>query len=99
MATSKCSHCKETVYPLERLVLAEQVFHKGCAKCAHCQGTLSLSSFASIGGGTLYCKPHYLELFKASGGKYNMQRDESSASVVERAEPAKIKKANPESPP
>jgi hypothetical protein len=98
MATSKCTECKETVYPLERTVLAEQVFHKGCAKCSHCQGTLSIASFASVNG-RLFCKPHYIELFKSSGGKYTLTRDGSGTGAAERPESTEVKQAPRESTP
>jgi hypothetical protein len=94
MSTSKCAQCNETVYPLERQVLAEKVFHKGCAKCSHCQNVLTISSFASANG-KLFCKPHYLELFKSSGGKYAFAGSfevsaSASETIVVAPEPTKV---------
>jgi len=81
MATCKCAQCKETVYPLEKIVLAEKPFHRGCAKCSHCQGTLTISSFASADG-KLFCKPHFMELFKSTGGKYAFTAQNGEAPVT-----------------
>jgi hypothetical protein len=65
-----CAGCQNAVYPLERINLGDAIFHRGCAKCAHCNATLTIATFASAGDGRLLCKPHFLELFKNSGGKY-----------------------------
>ncbi|KAM3621351.1 uncharacterized protein V6R79_009913 [Siganus canaliculatus] len=61
-----CVACLKTVYPLERLVALQQVYHKGCFRCIHCSATLSLGNFASLHG-NVYCKPHFNQLFKAKG--------------------------------
>lgn len=69
MAAVRCTGCNDLVYPLERLNLDNKPFHRQCAKCSHCQQTLNLGTFASLNG-QFFCKTHYLEKFKASGGKY-----------------------------
>ncbi|XP_045885194.1 LIM domain and actin-binding protein 1-like isoform X1 [Micropterus dolomieu] len=61
-----CIVCLKTVYPLERLVALQHVYHKSCFRCVHCSARLSLASFASLHG-NVYCKPHYNQLFKAKG--------------------------------
>ncbi|XP_068576400.1 LIM domain and actin-binding protein 1-like isoform X2 [Cebidichthys violaceus] len=61
-----CVACLKTVYPLERLMALQHVYHKGCFRCVHCSTTLSLGSFASLHG-NVYCKPHFSQLFKAKG--------------------------------
>ncbi|XP_031708531.1 LIM domain and actin-binding protein 1-like isoform X1 [Anarrhichthys ocellatus] len=61
-----CVACLKTVYPLERLMALQHVYHKGCFRCVHCNATLSLGSFASLHG-NVYCKPHFSQLFKAKG--------------------------------
>jgi len=65
----KCVSCGKAVYPMEMLVADEQVFHKGCFRCKHCNNVLKLGSFASMGG-VFYCKPHFKQLF-ASKGNYS----------------------------
>lgn len=61
-----CYACVKTVYPLERLVVLQHVYHKSCFRCAHCSAMLSLSNYASLHG-DIYCKPHFNQLFKAKG--------------------------------
>ncbi|XP_039602688.1 LIM domain and actin-binding protein 1-like isoform X1 [Polypterus senegalus] len=61
-----CVSCQKTVYPLEKLVANQQVFHNTCFRCSHCNSKLSLSNYASLHG-SVYCKPHYNQLFKAKG--------------------------------
>jgi len=62
----KCAKCDKAVYPLEEIRACEKIFHKGCFRCKHCDGHLSLKGFATINNDP-YCKPHYLELFKNKG--------------------------------
>ncbi|KAI3988808.1 hypothetical protein MKX01_016379 [Papaver californicum] len=64
--TEKCNVCDKTVYVMDLLQADGLSFHKSCFKCSHCKGTLKLSSFSSMEG-TLYCKPHFEQLFKESG--------------------------------
>uniref|UniRef100_A0A3Q3L9V2 LIM domain and actin-binding protein 1-like n=1 Tax=Mastacembelus armatus TaxID=205130 RepID=A0A3Q3L9V2_9TELE len=61
-----CVACLKTVYPLERLVAHQHVFHKNCFCCVHCNTKLSLGNYASLHG-NIYCKPHFNQLFKAKG--------------------------------
>uniref|UniRef100_A0A8C6SCG6 LIM zinc-binding domain-containing protein n=1 Tax=Neogobius melanostomus TaxID=47308 RepID=A0A8C6SCG6_9GOBI len=61
-----CYACVKTVYPLERLAVQQQVYHKSCFKCLHCSTKLSLGNYASLHG-NVYCKPHFNQLFKAKG--------------------------------
>ncbi|XP_028855145.1 LIM domain and actin-binding protein 1-like [Denticeps clupeoides] len=61
-----CVSCSKTVYPLEKLVANQQIFHNACFRCSHCNTKLSLGSYASLHG-SVYCKPHFNQLFKAKG--------------------------------
>ncbi|XP_062271541.1 LIM domain and actin-binding protein 1-like [Scomber scombrus] len=61
-----CIACLKTVYPLERLVSHQHVYHKACFRCVHCSTKLSLGNYASLHG-NVYCKPHFSQLFKAKG--------------------------------
>ncbi|KAG7278896.1 hypothetical protein CRUP_036410 [Coryphaenoides rupestris] len=61
-----CIACLKTVYPLERLVADQHVYHSTCFRCVHCSMKLSLGSYASLHG-NVYCKPHFSQLFKAKG--------------------------------
>jgi len=65
-APQTCAKCGKTVYPLEALQACDKTYHKGCFRCKHCDGPLSLKGFATIGDEP-YCKPHYQQLFKMKG--------------------------------
>uniref|UniRef100_A0A4W5PTS4 LIM domain containing 2 n=1 Tax=Hucho hucho TaxID=62062 RepID=A0A4W5PTS4_9TELE len=61
-----CSSCEKTVYPMERLVANNLIFHSACFCCKHCNTKLSLGTFAALSG-DFYCKPHFQQLFKSKG--------------------------------
>ncbi|XP_022075860.1 LIM domain and actin-binding protein 1a [Acanthochromis polyacanthus] len=61
-----CVSCLKTVYPLERLVANQHVYHTSCFRCSHCNTKLSLANYASLHN-NVYCKPHFCQLFKAKG--------------------------------
>ncbi|XP_036447293.1 LIM domain and actin-binding protein 1a [Colossoma macropomum] len=61
-----CVMCLKTVYPLERLVANQQIYHNTCFRCAHCNTKLSIGNYASLHS-NVYCKPHFCQLFKAKG--------------------------------
>ncbi|CBI40313.3 unnamed protein product, partial [Vitis vinifera] len=43
----KCSACRKTVYPLEKVTLEGESYHKSCFKCAHGGCPLTHSSYAA----------------------------------------------------
>ncbi|XP_075953384.1 LIM domain and actin-binding protein 1a isoform X2 [Anarhichas minor] len=61
-----CVACLKTVYPLERLVANQHVYHSSCFRCSHCNTKLSLANYASLHN-NVYCKAHFCQLFKAKG--------------------------------
>lgn len=61
-----CASCEKTVYPMERLVANNLIFHAACFCCKHCNTKLSLGSYAALQG-EFYCKPHFQQLFKSKG--------------------------------
>ncbi|XP_059189742.1 LIM domain and actin-binding protein 1a [Centropristis striata] len=65
-ARETCVSCQKTVYPLERLVANQHVYHSSCFRCSHCNSKLSLVNYASLHN-NVYCKPHFCQLFKAKG--------------------------------
>ncbi|KAJ8513701.1 hypothetical protein OPV22_004135 [Ensete ventricosum] len=65
----KCASCKKTAYPLEKLTVEGESYHKTCFKCSHGGCTLTPSSYAALDG-ILYCKHHFAQLFKEKGS-YN----------------------------
>uniref|UniRef100_A0A8C1SC62 LIM zinc-binding domain-containing protein n=1 Tax=Cyprinus carpio TaxID=7962 RepID=A0A8C1SC62_CYPCA len=62
----RCVSCLKTVYPLEKHVDNQQIYHKTCFRCAVCSTKLSLGTYASLHG-NIYCKPHFNQLFKSKG--------------------------------
>ncbi|KAL6557207.1 LIM domain-containing protein PLIM2a [Orobanche minor] len=62
----KCPACNKTVYPLEKVTMEGESFHKSCFKCAHGGCPLTHSSYAALDG-ILYCKVHFQQLFMEKG--------------------------------
>ncbi|RWR72166.1 LIM domain-containing protein WLIM2b [Cinnamomum micranthum f. kanehirae] len=65
----KCATCHKTAYPLEKVTVEGESYHKSCFKCSHGGCSISPSSYAALDG-ILYCKPHFAQLFKEKGS-YN----------------------------
>ncbi|XP_057218637.1 LIM domain and actin-binding protein 1 isoform X2 [Triplophysa rosa] len=61
-----CVSCQKTVYPLEKIIADQQIYHKTCFCCAFCSTKLRLGTYASLNG-KIYCKPHFSQLFKSKG--------------------------------
>ena len=68
----KCHRCRKTVYLAERAQAQGNVFHKLCFTCTECNSKLSANNWCVDTGGNLYCKPHFTQLLRSSGGKYNL---------------------------
>jgi len=66
-----CAKCGKVVYPLEAIQACDTWYHKGCFRCKHCDGALTLKNFAAIANEP-YCKPHYQQLFKEKGSYDNI---------------------------
>nr|CAH8851143.1 unnamed protein product [Trichobilharzia regenti] len=64
-----CYDCGKRIYPVDRISTGERVYHKTCFRCATCQRTLLVGNFASLDG-VIFCKPHYIEQFRMSAGRY-----------------------------
>ncbi|CAI9101781.1 OLC1v1039193C1 [Oldenlandia corymbosa var. corymbosa] len=62
----KCAACSKTVYPLEKMTMEGESYHKSCFKCAHGGCPLTHSSYAALDG-VLYCKHHFAQLFMEKG--------------------------------
>ncbi|XP_074263297.1 LIM domain-containing protein PLIM2c-like isoform X1 [Silene latifolia] len=65
----KCPACHKTVYPLEKITMEGESYHKTCFKCASGGCSLTHSSYAALDG-VLYCKHHFQQLFLEKGN-YN----------------------------
>ncbi|KAL9689857.1 hypothetical protein QQ045_010248 [Rhodiola kirilowii] len=85
----KCSVCKKTVYPLEKVTVEGEFYHKGCFRCSHGGCNLNPSSYAALDG-ILYCKPHFNQLFREKGSYTHLTKTASlkknaAAAVAEAA--------------
>ncbi|KAK3434390.1 hypothetical protein EUGRSUZ_D01873 [Eucalyptus grandis] len=65
----KCALCLKTAYPIEKLTVEGESYHKSCFRCSHGGCFLTPSTYAALDG-ILYCKPHFSQLFKEKGS-YN----------------------------
>ncbi|XP_075524253.1 LIM domain-containing protein WLIM2b-like [Primulina tabacum] len=72
----KCAVCKKTVYPLEKVTVEGEFYHKSCFRCAHGGCFLTPSSYAALDG-ILYCKPHFAQLFKEKGSYTHLTKTTS----------------------
>ncbi|KAA0041533.1 GATA type zinc finger transcription factor family protein isoform 3 [Cucumis melo var. makuwa] len=79
----KCATCGKTVYPLEKVTVESQSYHKSCFKCSHGGCALSPSNYAALEG-ILYCKHHFSQLFKEKGSYNHLIK---SASMKRSAAP------------
>lgn len=61
-----CQSCATRVYPLEKISVHGQIYHKSCFKCMECSAVLRMDSY-SYNQGLLYCLPHFKRLFIAKG--------------------------------
>uniref|UniRef100_A0A452YJN4 LIM zinc-binding domain-containing protein n=1 Tax=Aegilops tauschii subsp. strangulata TaxID=200361 RepID=A0A452YJN4_AEGTS len=89
----KCAACKKTVYPLEKMTLEGEPYHKTCFKCAHGGCILTTASYASLNG-ILYCQNHFWQLFKETGSYSNLLKPASKNA--EEPEAAKEEEQAPE---
>uniref|UniRef100_A0A7N0SVX4 LIM zinc-binding domain-containing protein n=1 Tax=Kalanchoe fedtschenkoi TaxID=63787 RepID=A0A7N0SVX4_KALFE len=89
----KCSVCKKTVYPLEKVTVEGEFYHKGCFRCSHGGCNLNPSSYAALDG-ILYCKPHFNQLFREKGSYTHLTK---TASLKKNAATAEGEKQTPES--
>ena len=60
-AVDPCEVCGKTVYFSDKLSAEKKLFHKACFRCAHCNNTLKLGTYASLEG-KYYCKPHFKQV-------------------------------------
>ncbi|KAL5216976.1 hypothetical protein ABZP36_017660 [Zizania latifolia] len=82
----KCATCGKTAYPLEKVTVEGQAYHKSCFKCSHGGCAISPSNYAALEG-ILYCKHHFSQLFKEKGS-YNHLIKCASVKRAAEAQPA-----------
>jgi len=69
VAQPKCLVCDKSVYENEKLTADGKTWHKTCFRCKHCKKVLSLGNYAAVSD-TVFCKPHFKQLFAEGGGSY-----------------------------
>ncbi|KAL8238814.1 hypothetical protein R6Q59_015381 [Mikania micrantha] len=69
----KCAVCKKTVYPLEKVTVEGEFYHKGCFRCTQGGCFLTPSNYAALEG-NLFCKPHFSQLFKEKGSYAHLKQ-------------------------
>ncbi|CAF0733293.1 unnamed protein product [Rotaria sordida] len=62
----KCAVCGKTVYATEKIMVNSKAYHKPCFRCEHCKSVLKPGNFTA-NDGKIYCKTHYMQLFKIKG--------------------------------
>ncbi|XP_004510816.1 LIM domain-containing protein PLIM2b [Cicer arietinum] len=104
----KCAVCTKTVYPLEKVTLEGECYHKTCFRCAHAGCPLTHSNYAALDG-VLYCRVHFAQLFMEKGTyshvlnstahKRNGSSPPSEPIEVEEPSESSAAAAAPEEPP
>ncbi|KAL5551704.1 hypothetical protein UlMin_001880 [Ulmus minor] len=92
----KCAVCAKTVYPLEKVTVEGEFYHKSCFRCNHGGCFLNPSSYAALDG-ILYCKHHFAQLFKEKGSYNHLIKTASMKKNA--APPAAEPKPSPEPEP
>ncbi|CAH0764736.1 unnamed protein product [Diatraea saccharalis] len=59
----QCQKCSRPVYAMERIKAERRVWHKECFRCVQCNKQLTVETYQSDHT-TLYCKPHFKQLFE-----------------------------------
>ncbi|XP_021717535.1 LIM domain-containing protein PLIM2c-like [Chenopodium quinoa] len=83
----KCPACNKTVYPLEKITMEGESYHKTCFRCAIGGCSLTHSSYAALDG-ILYCRHHFQQLFMEKGSYSHVKAaaKKNASSLVEARE-------------
>ncbi|XP_043714822.1 LIM domain-containing protein WLIM2b-like [Telopea speciosissima] len=90
----KCATCNKTAYPLEKVTVEGESYHKSCFKCSHGGCSLTTSSYAALDG-ILYCKHHFSQLFKVKGSYNHLIQ---TASIKKNAAAVSVKPVQEKEP-
>lgn len=77
----KCATCGKTAYPLEKVTVESQSYHKSCFKCSYGGCPITPSNYAALEG-ILYCKHHFSQLFKEKGSYSHLLKCASMKRAV-----------------
>ncbi|CAH1415532.1 unnamed protein product [Lactuca virosa] len=80
----KCAVCHKTVYPLEKVTVEGEFYHKQCFKCVQGGCKLTPSNYAALDG-NLFCRAHFSQLFKEKGNYAHLS---NTASMKKNSEAA-----------
>ncbi|KAK8603706.1 hypothetical protein V6N13_096179 [Hibiscus sabdariffa] len=94
----KCGVCNKTAYPLEKVTVEGEHFHKSCFRCSPGGCSLTPSSYVARDG-ILYCKHHFAQLFMEKGCYIHLTRQYSlkknSATFSPRAAKESVNELQP----
>ncbi|KAG0482475.1 hypothetical protein HPP92_010559 [Vanilla planifolia] len=78
----KCVVCKKTAYPIEKVTVDGNSYHRPCFKCSHGGCTISPSNYIAHDG-KVYCKHHHNQLFMSKGNfsQFESKHEEIRARV------------------
>ena len=62
-ANANCRSCDKVVFQMEQTKAEGLIWHKNCFRCVQCSKPLNVDNYESHES-TLYCKPHFKELFQ-----------------------------------
>ncbi|XP_071563574.1 uncharacterized protein [Temnothorax nylanderi] len=62
-ANTNCRSCGKVAFQMEQTKAEGLVWHKNCFRCVQCSKQLNVDNYESHES-TLYCKPHFKELFQ-----------------------------------
>ncbi|XP_022732814.1 LIM domain-containing protein WLIM2b-like isoform X2 [Durio zibethinus] len=97
----KCGVCNKTAYPLEKVTMEGENYHKSCFRCSHGGCFLTTSSYAALNG-ILYCNHHFAQLFKEKGSfshltkTASLKKNSAGALVERKSESESEPESNPE---
>jgi len=80
----KCASCNESVYPIDKIEVNNQLYHKNCVKCGQCKKILYLSTFRKHEE-TFYCIKHYGDILNPNI-KTNKIYDEKGIKAAKNVE-------------
>ncbi|KAH6756978.1 GATA type zinc finger transcription factor family protein [Perilla frutescens var. hirtella] len=69
----KCVACNKKVYPIEKVAVDGNSYHKACFKCSHGGCVISPSNYIAHEH-RLYCRHHHTQLFKQKGNFSKLDR-------------------------
>ncbi|GMJ00334.1 pollen-specific LIM protein 2c [Hibiscus trionum] len=72
----KCGVCNKTAYPLEKVTVEGENYHKSCFRCSPGGCFLTPSTYAA-NDGVLYCKHHFAQMFMEKGCYIHLTRQTS----------------------